>query len=77
MTPAHDPNDFGVGERHNLEQINVMNEDGSMNELAGKYQGMDRYECRKELMKDLEEAGYVRQVKDIHMQMVLVTDATL
>ena len=64
MTPAHDPNDFGVGQRHNLEEINVMNEDGSMNELAGKYQGMDRYECRKQLMKDLEEAGYVIAIKD-------------
>ena len=64
MTPAHDPNDFGVGERHNLEQINVMNEDGTMNELAGKYQGMDRYECRKQLMQDLEEAGYVIAIKD-------------
>lgn len=64
MTPAHDPNDFGVGERHNLEQINVMNEDGTMNELAGKYQGMDRYECRKQLMKDLDEAGYVIAIKD-------------
>ena len=63
MTPAHDPNDFGVGERHNLEQINVMNEDGTMNELAGKYQGMDRYECRKQLMKDLDEAGYVIAIK--------------
>ena len=64
MTPAHDPNDFSVGERHNLEQINVMNEDGTMNELAGKYQGMDRYECRKQLMKDLDEAGYVIAIKD-------------
>ena len=64
MTPAHDPHDFGVGERHNLEQINVMNEDGTMNELAGKYQGMDRYECRKQLMKDLDEAGYVIAIKD-------------
>ena len=64
MTPAHDPNDFGVGERHNLEQINVMNEDGTMNELAGKYQGMDRYECRKQLMKDLDEAGSVIAMKD-------------
>ena len=64
MTPAHDPNDFGVGERHNLEQINVMNEDGTMNELAGKYQGMDRYECRKELIKDLEDQGYLIQIKD-------------
>jgi len=50
--------------RHNLEEINVMNEDGTMNELAGKYQGMDRYECRKQLMKDLEEDGYVIAVKD-------------
>ena len=64
MTPAHDPNDFGVGQRHNLEEINVMNEDGTMNELAGKYQGMDRYECRKQLMQDLEEAGYVIAIKD-------------
>ena len=64
MTPAHDPNDFGVGQRHNLEEINVMNEDGTINELAGKYQGMDRYECRKQLMQDLEEAGYVIAIKD-------------
>ena len=64
MTPAHDPNDFGVGQRHNLEESNVMNEDGTMNELAGKYQGMDRYECRKQLMQDLEEAGYVIAIKD-------------
>lgn len=64
MTPAHDPNDFGVGQRHGLEEINVMNEDGTMNELAGKYQGMDRYECRKQLMKDLEEEGYVIAIKD-------------
>lgn len=64
MTPAHDPNDFGVGQRHSLEEINVMNEDGTMNEFAGKYQGMDRYECRKQLMKDLEESGYVIAVKD-------------
>ncbi|WP_455538105.1 valine--tRNA ligase [Terrisporobacter sp.] len=64
MTPAHDPNDFGVGQRHALEEINVMNEDGTMNELAGKYQGMDRYECRKQLMKDLDEAGYVIKIED-------------
>ena len=62
MTPAHDPNDFGVGQRHNLEQINVMNEDGSMNELCGKYAGMDRYECRKELIKDLEEQGFLIKI---------------
>lgn len=64
MTPAHDPNDFEVGQRHNLEKINVMNEDGTMNKLAGKYEGMDRYECRKQLIADLEEAGYLIAIKD-------------
>ena len=57
MTPAHDPNDFEVGNRHNLERILVMNEDGTMNELAGKYSGMDRFECRKQIVADLQEAG--------------------
>ena len=64
MTPAHDPNDYEVGQRHNLEQINVMNEDGTMNKLAGKYEGMDRYECRKQLIADLDEAGYLIAIKD-------------
>lgn len=64
MTPAHDPNDFEVGQRHNLEKINVMNEDGTMNKLAGKYEGMDRYECRKQLIADLDEAGYLIAIKD-------------
>lgn len=64
MTPAHDPNDFEVGQRHNLEKINIMNEDGTMNKLAGKYEGMDRYECRKQLIADLEEAGYLIAIKD-------------
>lgn len=64
MTPAHDPNDFEVGQRHDLEQINVMNEDGTMNELCGKYEGMDRFECRKEIVKDLEEAGYLIKIKE-------------
>ena len=64
MTPAHDPNDFEVGQRHNLEKINVMNEDGTMNKLAGKYEGMDRYECRKQLIVDLDEAGYLIAIKD-------------
>lgn len=63
MTPAHDPNDFEVGKRHNLEEINVMNDNATMNELAGKYQGMDRYECRKELVNDLDEAGYLLKIK--------------
>ena len=64
MTPAHDPNDYEVGQRHNLEKINVMNEDGTMNKLAGKYEGMDRYECRKQLIADLDEAGYLIAIKD-------------
>ncbi len=59
ITPAHDPNDFEVGLRHNLPVVRVMNDDGTMNEHAGKYAGMDRYECRKALEKDLEEGGYL------------------
>ena len=63
ITPAHDPNDFEVGNRHNLERIVVMNPDGTMNENAGKYQGMDRFACRDALLKDLEEQGYLLQVE--------------
>ena len=59
MTPAHDPNDFEVGLRHNLEVIRVIADDGRINENGGKYNGMDRYECRKALVKDLEEQGYL------------------
>ncbi len=59
ITPAHDPNDFSVGQRHSLEQIKVMNDDATMNAYAGKYEGMDRYTCRKALVKDLEEQGYL------------------
>ena len=59
ITPAHDPNDFLVGQRHNLEQIKVMNDDATMNGFAGKYEGMDRYECRKALVADLEAEGYL------------------
>ena len=59
ITPAHDPNDFLVGERHGLEQIRVMNDDATMNKWAGKYEGMDRYECRKALVADLEAGGYL------------------
>ncbi|MBO7311033.1 MAG: valine--tRNA ligase, partial [Clostridia bacterium] len=59
ITPAHDPNDFLVGQRHNLEQIKVMNDDATMNGYAGKYEGMDRYECRKTLVADLEAEGYL------------------
>ena len=59
ITPAHDPNDFLVGQRHNLEQIKVMNDDATMNAYAGKYEGMDRYECRKALVRDLEAEGFL------------------
>ena len=67
VTPAHDPNDFEVGKRHNLDFIICMNEDGTMNELAGKYAGMDRFECRKAIVKDLTEVGLCPKVeKMIH-----------
>ncbi|MBE6596354.1 MAG: valine--tRNA ligase [Ruminococcaceae bacterium] len=59
ITPAHDPNDFLVGQRHDLEQIKVMNDDATMNGYAGKYEGMDRYACRKALVADLEAEGYL------------------
>ena len=59
ITPAHDPNDFLVGQRHNLEQIKVMNDDATMNAHAGKYEGMDRYACRKALVADLDAEGYL------------------
>ncbi len=59
ITPAHDPNDFLVGQRHDLEQIKVMNDDATMNSYAGKYEGMDRYECRKALIADLDTEGYL------------------
>ena len=63
ITPAHDPNDFLVGQRHNLEQIKVMNDDATMNAYAGKYEGMDRYACRKALVADLEAEGYLVKVE--------------
>jgi valyl-tRNA synthetase len=69
ITPAHDPNDFEVGNRHNLERVLVMNEDGSMNAKAGKYQGMDRFECRKQIVKDLQEQGVLFKIED-HMHSV-------
>ena len=62
ITPAHDPNDFEVGKRHNLEEIVVINDDATMNKNAGKFVGMDRYECRKELVKELEEMGLLVKV---------------
>ncbi|ABR33953.1 valine--tRNA ligase [Clostridium beijerinckii] len=64
MTPAHDPNDFEVGKRHNLEIIRVMDDKGIINEKGGKYKGLDRYEARKAIVKDLEEAGLLVKIKD-------------
>lgn len=64
VTPAHDPNDFEIGQRHNLEQLNVMNLDATMNENAGIYEGMDRFECRKAVVKALQEGGYLVQIKE-------------
>ena len=63
ITPAHDPNDFEVGNRHDLPRVNVMNADGSMNELAGKYAGMDRFEARKAIVADLKEIGRLIKVE--------------
>ncbi len=65
ITPAHDPNDFEVGLRHDLEVISCINEDATMNEYAGKYAGMDRYECRKQWCKDLEDAGYLVKIENL------------
>ncbi len=64
MTPAHDPNDFEVGLRHNLEVIRVLNDNGVVNEFGGKYEGMDRYEARKAIVADLEAGGYLVKVED-------------
>ena len=69
ITPAHDPNDFLVGKRHNLEQINIMNGDGTMNELAGdRYAGMDRFKCREAIVADLDVDGYLDHIEDIDNQ---------
>ena len=65
ITPAHDPNDFEVGRRHNLPVINVMNEDGSINENGGKYAGLSGMEARKQIVKDLEEGGYLIKIEPL------------
>ena len=65
ITPAHDENDFQVGQRHGLENLCCINEDATMNDLAGKYAGMDRYECRKAWVKDLEDAGYLVKIEEM------------
>lgn len=65
ITPAHDPNDFEVGNRHNLARILVMNEDGTMNDKAGKYEGMDRFACRKQIVQDLQEQGVLIKIEEM------------
>jgi len=64
ITPAHDPNDFEIGLQHNLQQIKVLNKDGSMNKEAGKYEGLDRFECRKKILNDLEQNGHLQKSED-------------
>ncbi len=64
MTPAHDPNDFEVGLRHNLEVIRVLDDNGKVNALGGKYEGMDRYDARKQIVADLQEQGYLVKIED-------------
>ena len=66
MTPAHDPNDFEIGLRHNLETIRVIDDHGKINENGGRYQGMDRYECRKAVLSDLEAEGYLVKTEPYH-----------
>ena len=63
ITPAHDPNDFEVGKRHNLPEINIMNDDATINEKGGKYAGMDRYEARAAIVKELEEQGFLVKIE--------------
>ncbi|WP_342543364.1 valine--tRNA ligase [Paenisporosarcina sp. FSL H8-0542] len=69
ITPAHDPNDFEIGNRHDLERVLVMKEDGTMNDNADKYAGMDRFECRKQIVADLQEAGVLFKIEE-HMHSV-------
>lgn len=64
ITPAHDPNDFEVGKRHNLPVINVMNDDATINENGGKFQGMDRYEARKAIVEELDKMGLLVKIED-------------
>ncbi|ABB50836.1 valyl-tRNA synthetase [Prochlorococcus marinus str. MIT 9312] len=64
VTPAHDPNDFAIGKRHNLKQINVMNKDGTLNSNAGKFEHLDRYEARKKIIKELDNLGLLTKIED-------------
>jgi len=63
VTPAHDPNDFEIGRRHDLQEINVLNTDGSLNENAGKFKGLDRYDGRKQLLEELEKKGHLEKIE--------------
>ena len=67
ITPAHDPNDFEVGKRHNLPEINILNDDATINENGGKYAGMDRYEARKVMVEELKEQGLLVKVVDLSL----------
>jgi valyl-tRNA synthetase len=64
VTPAHDPNDFLIGQRHNLEQINILNDDGTLNKNAGSYSGLDRFEARKKVVADLEKDGLLLKIEE-------------
>ncbi|MBD3169854.1 MAG: valine--tRNA ligase [candidate division Zixibacteria bacterium] len=64
VTPAHDPNDFEIGERHELERLNILNTDGSINENGGKFAGLDRYDARKKVVSELEKKGYLEKIED-------------
>jgi len=67
VTPAHDPNDFEIGQRHDLEEINILNIDGSLNENAGKFKGLDRYEGRKQLLEELKKKGYLKKTEKYNL----------
>ncbi|NOY88906.1 MAG: valine--tRNA ligase [FCB group bacterium] len=67
VTPAHDPNDFEIGQRHDLEEINILNIDGSLNENAGKFKGLDRYEGRKQLLEELKKKGYLEKTEKYNL----------
>lgn len=67
VTPAHDPNDYEIGKRHDLEEINILNIDGSLNENAGKYKGMDRYDARKQLVEDLKKKSQIEKIEDYQL----------
>ncbi len=64
ITPAHDPNDFEVGKRHDLPEINILNDDATINKHGSKFEGMDRYEARKAMVEDLDQMGLLVKVED-------------